>query len=165
LFWHDRPRYRGSQRRRFRTILLVRHVPDMLPNLSGTESYCKGTTNSKNTRHEPYNPLCSTTRVLAAMWVFSARLCLGYFRCFGCILVAEWVHEHLAWLQTGCRQGAQTPSASHSGCNLGAKRVQKGCTPCSERGSRPLTPQARDCERATTGSRRLEARAADESSK
>ena len=118
----------GSLGRRFRTILLVRDVPDMSQNLSGTESYCKGTTNSKNTRHEPYNPLCSTTRVLTAVWVFPARLCPAIFAA-----------SVAFWLQNGC-------TSISRGCNPGAKRVhrrlrraipvafwvQKGCTPCSE---------------------------------
>ncbi len=47
----------------------------------------------------------------------------SYPRCFGCILVAEWVHQHLAWLQSGCKQGARTSPASYSGCILGAKRA------------------------------------------
>ena len=96
----------------------------MSQNLSGAESYCKGTRNSKNKREAPYNPLCSTTRVLAAVWVFSARLCPAIFAA-----------SVAFWLQNGC-------TSISRGCNPGANRVhrrlrraipvafwaQKGCT-------------------------------------
>jgi len=50
-------------------------------------------------------------------------------RCRGCIWGAHcWCARVGAWVQTGCTW----PLPCASGCILGAKRVQIGCTPCSE---------------------------------
>ncbi len=98
-------------------------MPDKSQNLSGTESYCKGTTKQQKHTARAVLPFMFHYRYLGCgLSLFCASL-PSYSRSFGCILVAEWVHSSRGRLQTGCKQGAPTPPARYSGCILGANRV------------------------------------------
>jgi len=117
-------------------------------NMYGAERYCSRTRKSKKHTARAVQPFMFHYRGFdCGVGLFCASL-PRHCRCFGCIVVAEWVHQYLAWLQSGCKQGAPTSPASDSGCILGAERVHAmfGKPSCPT----PLPTKAKNAEPATT---------------
>ena len=95
----------------------------MSQNLSGTESYCKGTTEQQKHTARAVLTFMFHYRVFGLRCgSFLPRLCPAIVDAFGCIVVAEWVHQYPRAVAIRVQTGRTDVSGERFRLHFGRKK-------------------------------------------